>query len=162
MLSTLLAVAGTLLGAIVAGAIQHRTTRTGLDAARQEQRRDKELAAATAFASALAAHRRAMAVREGLRLAGAAPEVVAAARTESHATRSAVEAPRVTVSILMPGLTRVAEAAATATYALRDAPDDKTLDLLRAHALAAADRFVAAAAGHFSPQWDVPPARSEP
>ncbi|MFB6840260.1 protein kilB [Streptomyces sp. NPDC056361] len=152
MLSTLLAVLGTLLGAIVAGAIQHRTTRASLDAARQEQRRDKELAAVTAFASALASHRRAMAVREGLRLAGAAPGVFAAARAESHATRSAVEAPMVTVSILIPSLTTVADAATRATYALRDAPDDKALDVLRAHALAAADRFVAAAAGHFSTQ----------
>ncbi|MFI9214265.1 protein kilB [Streptomyces sp. NPDC053253] len=150
MLSTVLAVMGTLLGAIVAGAIQHRTTRASLSEARQEHRQDKELAAATAYASALAAHRRAMAVREGLRLDGAAPEAFAAARAESHATRSAIEGPKVTVSILMPSLTATAETAARATYALRDASDHKALDALRENAIAAADRFVAAAADHFS------------
>ncbi|MEV6357912.1 protein kilB [Streptomyces hydrogenans] len=150
MLSTVIAVLGTLLGVIVAAAIQHRTTRANLDATRQEQRRDKELAAATAFASALAAHRRAMAVREGLRLDGAAPEAFAVARAESHATRSAIEGPKVTVSILMPDLAAAAEEAARATYALRSTPDHKTLDALRENAIAAADRFVTAAAGRFS------------
>ncbi|MFD8415474.1 protein kilB [Streptomyces sp. NPDC059650] len=150
MLSTVVAVVGTLLGAVVAGGIQYRTTRASLSEARQEHRQDKELAAATAYASALAAHRRAMAVREGLRLDGAAPEAFAAARAESHATRSAIEGPKVTVSILVPGLTAAAEEAARATYALRNARDHRALDALREGAIAAADRFVAAAAGHFS------------
>ncbi|WP_330335819.1 protein kilB (plasmid) [Streptomyces sp. NBC_00536] len=150
MLSTAIAVLGTLLGAVVAGAIQHRTTRTSFIEARQEHRQDKELAAATAFAAALAGHRRAMAVREGLRLDEAAPEVLAAARAESHATRSAIEAPKVTVSILMPSLTAAAEEAARAAVALREAPDHESLDALRERAIAAADRFVTAAALHFS------------
>ncbi|MFD7833955.1 hypothetical protein [Streptomyces sp. NPDC059761] len=90
-----------------------------------------------------------MAVREGVRLDGAAPDVLAAARTESHATRSAIEAPKVTVSILIPGLTAAAEEAARATFALRDVPDHRALDALRESAITAADRF-ATAAGHFS------------
>ncbi|MFF3127743.1 protein kilB [Streptomyces sp. NPDC057908] len=150
MLSTVIAVVGTLLGAVVAGVLQHRTAHTTRSEARDDHRRDRELEAVTAFASAAAGHRRAMAVREGLRLSGAAPEAIAAARAESHATRSAIEAPKVQVAILVPSLAAAAEEATRAALALRGAPDQQTLDTLRENALTATDRFVAAAARHFA------------
>lgn len=150
MLSTVIAVVGTLLGAVVAGLIQHRTARTTRGEARDDHRRDRELEAVTAFASAVAGHRRAMAVREGLRLSGADPEAIAAARAESHATRSAIEAPKVQVSILVPSLAAAAEEATRAALALRGAPNQQSLDTLRENAVTAADQFVAAAARYFA------------
>ncbi|MFF6794561.1 protein kilB [Streptomyces filamentosus] len=150
MLATVIAVLGTLLGAVVAGAIQHRSARAGRDAVRADARRDRELAAAADFAAAVAAHRRAMAVREGLRLSGADDQALAAARAESHATRSAIEAPRVLVAILTPVLAPAAERAARASYALRGAPDAAALDALRETAIQAADAFTAAASRRFA------------
>ncbi|THA65378.1 protein kilB [Streptomyces sp. A0642] len=150
MLSTVIAVVGTLLGAVVAGVLQHRTARTTRSEARDDHRRDRELEAVTALASAVAGHRRAMAVREGLRLSGADPQAIAAARAESHATRSAIEAPRVQVSILVPSLAAAAEEAIRATRTLRGATDEQTLETLRENALTAADRLIAAAARHFA------------
>ncbi|MDX2295865.1 MULTISPECIES: protein kilB [Streptomyces] len=150
MLATVIAVLGTLLGAVVAGTLQHRTARAGRDAVRADARRAQELAAAADFAAAVAAHRRAMAVREGLRLSGADDQALTAARAESHATRSAIEAPRVLVSILVPALAPAAERAARATYALRGAADAAALDILRQDSIAAADAFTAAAGRHFA------------
>ena len=150
MLSTVIAVVGTLLGAVVAGLIQHRTARTTRSEARDDHRRDRELEAVTAFASAVAGHRRAMAVREGLRLSGADPEAIAEARAKSHATRSDIEAPKVQVSILVPSLAAAAEEAPRAAIALRGAADQQLLDTLRENAVTAADRFVAASARHFA------------
>lgn len=150
MLTTVIAVVGTLLGAVVAGVIQHRTARTTRAEARDDHRRDKELKAVTAFAAAVAGHRRTMAVREGLRLDGASDEAFAEARAASHTTRSAIEAPKVLVSILVPSLTPATEEAMRAVLALRGATDKATLDALREDAITAADRFVAAASRHFA------------
>lgn len=146
MLSTVIAVVGTLLGAVVAGLIQNRTART----AREIARRDKELEAVTAFASAVAAHRRAMAVREDLRLTGADADSIAAARTESHTTRAAIEAPKVLVSILMPRLAPAADRAAQASYALRGAHSAARLNALRETAIEAANDFTSFAAARFA------------
>ncbi|WP_327332942.1 protein kilB [Streptomyces anulatus] len=150
MLTTVIAVIGTLLGAVVAGVIQHRTARTTRSEARDDHRRDRELEAVTALASGLAGHRRAMSVRDGLRLSGAAPEALAAARAESHSTRSVIEAPRIQVAILVPSLAAAAEEATRAAFALRGAPDQQTLDTLREEAVTAGNRFVTAAARYFA------------
>ncbi|MYV66851.1 protein kilB [Streptomyces sp. SID2131] len=150
MLATVIAVLGTLLGAVVAGFIQHRTTRTARDAERADRHRDQALEAVTALASALATHRRTQFVREELRLAGADQTRLEAARAELHATRAAIETPRVLVAILLPALAPAADAAAQATYDLRDAPDADTLAALRQDAIGATKAFVAAAARHFA------------
>ncbi|UZI34041.1 protein kilB [Streptomyces sp. VB1] len=154
MLNTIVAVIGTLLGGVVVGLIQHRTARAIRSEARHDQRhdqrRDQELEAVTAFASGVASPRRAMVVLEGHRLAGAAPEDVAAARAETHATRSAIEGPRIQVSILVPSLAATAEEAIRATFDLRDAPDEESLGTLRKNAVTAADQFRAAATHYFA------------
>ncbi|MFE6715075.1 protein kilB [Streptomyces sp. NPDC057695] len=150
MLATVIAVLGTLLGAVVAGLIQHRTPRAARNAERTDRRRDQALEAVTALASALATHRRAQFAREELRLAGADQTRLDAARAELHATRSAIETPRVLVAILVPALAPAADAAAQASYALRGAPDADTLAALRQDAISATKAFVAAAAHHFA------------
>ncbi|MEU7697079.1 protein kilB [Streptomyces sp. NPDC039028] len=126
MLATVIAVLGTLLGAVVAGLIQHRTTRSARDAERVDRRRVQALEAVAALASALATHRRAQVVREELRLAGADEARLDAARAELHAARAAIETPRVLVAILLPARAPAADAAAQASYALRGAPDADT------------------------------------
>ncbi|MFF3178219.1 protein kilB [Streptomyces sp. NPDC057900] len=142
MWQTLIAVLGTLAGTGIAGFMQHRASRT----ARQEARRTEGLAAVTALVEALADHRRAMWVREDLRLRG---EDWAEARTESHATRSAITAPLLRVQLLMPAAAPAAQSAAQAAYALRGA-GQPLLDELRTDAITASDALVAAAGRHLS------------
>ncbi|MFF8410551.1 hypothetical protein [Streptomyces omiyaensis] len=74
---------------------------------------------------------------------------LAAARAESHATRSAIEAPRVLVAILTPALAPAAERAARASCALCGAPDGGVLDALREAAIQAVDTFTEEAARRF-------------
>lgn len=115
----------------MSGVIQHRLARTTSAEARED-------------------HRRTMTVREGRRLDGAAAEAFPEARAASHATRSAIEAPKVLVSILVPSLAPAAEEATRAVLALRGATDKDSLDVLREGAVTAADRFVAAASRRFA------------
>ncbi|MER7919417.1 MULTISPECIES: protein kilB [unclassified Streptomyces] len=134
MWESLIAVAGTLLGSVTMYMLQqHGTDRSAL-------RRDR-LAAVTALTVALADHRRAMWVREDLRLTAADTAGYETARAESHATRSAITAPLTTLTILLPGLARVAEDAATATYGLRGAESPEALNGAREAAIAACERL---------------------
>ncbi|MFE3996619.1 protein kilB [Streptomyces goshikiensis] len=121
--------------------LQQRSVRSDRAEVRAHEGRAARLAALTAFAAALADHRRAMWLREDLRLAGDAVSYEAA-RAESHATRSALTTPLVTLALLAPELSERAEAAASATYALRGAPDRQSLASLRSAAIAAADDLV--------------------
>lgn len=146
MWGSVIAVLGTLLGSVTAYLLQQRTARTDrAEARRHEERRDR-IAAVTALTTALADHRRAMWVREDLRLSGADDADYRAARAVSHSTRSALTAPLTTLAILTPALAGPAHSAATATYALRNAPDAGALDTRRLHAITAADHLVRAAA----------------
>ncbi|MFH8368873.1 protein kilB [Streptomyces sp. NPDC018031] len=146
MLTSIIAVIGTLAGAVTAGLMQQRAARRDRVEAREaEQRRDR-LNAVTALAAALADHRRAMWVREDLRLSEAPDAAYEAARAESHATRAAITAPLASVTVLAPELGPAADAAARATYALRAAPDAATLAARRTAAIEAAERLVAEAA----------------
>ncbi|MER6146206.1 protein kilB [Streptomyces sparsogenes] len=149
MWSSIIAVVGTLLGSAVAYVLQQRAGRIERAEARTEARRRDRLAAVTALVAALADHRRAMWVREDLRMTGDAPEAYAAARADSHATRAAITAPLTTVAILAPELAGAAEDAARAVYALRGASDPEVLSARRQAAIEAADRLVAAAAALF-------------
>ncbi|MEV4975555.1 protein kilB [Streptomyces scopuliridis] len=150
MWSSIIAVAGTLLGGIVTGLIQNRHARGARTEAREDQRRGAQLQALTALASAVAAHRRAMWVREDLRLSGAAPEAYEAARAESHATRDAITAPLVSLSVLAPALASPAKEAARASYRLRGAADAEALSDARDASIAASEQLIAAAGAHFA------------
>ncbi|MEU3860627.1 protein kilB [Streptomyces sp. NPDC028722] len=98
MWSSLIAVAGTLLGGALTGLMQFRRDR----AAPADRRADALRSAPGELVAALGDHRRAMWHREDLRLSCASAEAVAAARAASHATRSAVTAPLAAVCVLEP------------------------------------------------------------
>ncbi|MGW8725777.1 protein kilB [Streptomyces sp. NPDC055808] len=136
---SVIAVVGTLLGSVTAFLLQQISTKT------TTLRRDR-LAAITALTVALADHRRAMWVREELRLSNVATPAYEAARAESHATRSALTAPLTTLSLLAPDLSGTAQRAAEAAYALRAAPDLTTLTARRMTAIEACDCLVREAA----------------
>jgi hypothetical protein len=142
---SIIAVIGTLAGALTTNVMQARFSRADRREDRADARREAQLAAITQLVTALADHRLAMWVREDLRLNGADSEHVAKARTASYATRSAITAPLTAVAILVPSLTEVARAAAEATYALRGADSHADLDASRRGAMEASDRLVTAA-----------------
>jgi hypothetical protein len=148
MSASIIAVIGTLLGAIVAGGIQQATARR----TRREALQDRGLAAVADLAAALADHRRAMWLREHLRLTGAAPADLDAARTASHTTRSAITAPHTLVALLLPALAAHADQAAKAVYALRGCATAAQLEEAREQALHAADALTAAAARRLTPR----------
>ncbi|WP_331764397.1 protein kilB [Streptomyces anulatus] len=138
MLTTLIAVLGTLAGVAITSTYQARAART----ARQETRRTEGRAAVETLAAALADHRRAMWCREDLRLRG---EDWSAARAESHTTRSAITAPLIRVQILLPAAAGPARDAAQAVYDLRDVEDHAALTEARDNAIRKADEFIPAA-----------------
>ncbi|MGX1976637.1 hypothetical protein [Streptomyces kronopolitis] len=96
----------------------------------------------TELVAALADQRRAMRLREEARLAGGDWRE---ARTASHATRAAITAPTVRVTVLLPALACSAKAAVDAAYAMRNATDHAALDTAHVRASNAAEELVTAA-----------------
>ncbi|MFF4429749.1 hypothetical protein ACFYZ4_11335 [Streptomyces sp. NPDC001513] len=151
MWASIVAVLGTLAGALTAGLLQHRSARTARAEQRADDHREDQLDAVTQFSAALDAHRSAMFHRERLTLTGAGSEPELEAQTRSHETRAAITAPHIRLQILVPELTIPAQQAADATYALRRANDRAELDERRHAAKEAAAAFVTAAAARLSP-----------
>ncbi|MFE9903740.1 protein kilB [Streptomyces achromogenes] len=147
MWSSVIAVAGTLLGGALTGLLQMRRER----AARDERRAEALRVALGELVAALGDHRRALWHREDLVLNGAGPEAVDAARAQTRATRSAVTSSLVAVCVLEPALTGPARRAALAAFALRDAPDRTALAARREAAITATDDLVAAAGRVMAP-----------
>lgn len=148
MWQTLIAVLGTLAGALAAGLVQARIAHTARNAARADVRRRDSVNAVTDLAVALSDHRRAMWELGDARLAGADTGRVQALRDESHRTRSAVTAPAVRVQLLTPEVQAPARIAVQATYAMRHPKDAHELELLRRRALDAHDALIATAGPH--------------
>jgi len=142
MFAAIVAVLGTLAGAVLTGTLAHLSQRAQRTADADTARRTEGLAAVTDLVTALTDHRRAMWVREDLRLRG---EDWTQARTESHATRSAITAPLLRVQLLLPALVPAAQAAARATYGLRGADGHTLLAGARERAIAKTDALVDAA-----------------
>lgn len=142
MLTAIVAVLGTLAGALLTGTLQHISQRAQRTAAEASARRTEGVAAVTALATALADHRRAMWIREDMRIRG---EDWSEARVESHVTRSAITAPLLHVSVLLPALAPAAQAAARAAYGLREADGATDLAAARQYAMQKADEPVEAA-----------------
>lgn len=142
MSAAIIAVIGTLAGAVLTGTLAHLSQRAQRTASTAAARRAEGLAAVTDLVTALTDHRRAMWVREDLRLRG---EDWTHARTESHATRSAITAPLLRVQLLLPALVPAAQTAARATYGLRDADGHTPLAAARLHAIQQTDALVEAA-----------------
>ncbi|MEU8779851.1 hypothetical protein [Streptomyces sp. NPDC048606] len=143
---SLVAVLGTLAGALTAGLLQHRSARTARAEERAQSRRQDRLDAVTDFAAALDAHRSAMFHRERLTLTSPGTEHELEAQTRTHETRAAVTAPHIRLQVLVPELAESARQAADATYALRRATDRAELDARRHAAREATGTFIAAAA----------------
>ncbi|MER7733914.1 protein kilB [Streptomyces erythrochromogenes] len=149
---SIVAVLGTLAGALTAGLLQHRSARSARAEERAVGHRQDMLGAVTEFAAALDAHRSAMFHRERLALAGTTgAEHQLEAETRSHDTRAAVTAPHIRLQVLVPELAVAAQRAADATYALRRAADRTELDVRRHAAKEASVTFIAAAAALLNP-----------
>ncbi|MFB7208230.1 protein kilB [Streptomyces sp. NPDC056255] len=140
--AAVVAVVGTVLGAGVVGIQQYFAVR----AQRRQALRDRAMTALGDLGVALADHRRTMWTREDLRLSGAAPAEVAAAREASHVTRSAITAPQVALTVLLPQLRLDIEAAVRAAYGMRGALNAEVLASCREEAVSAAEALTAAAA----------------
>lgn len=148
--TSLIAVAGTLAGGVLSATVQGLLARAN----RREARRADALAAVAQLAAALANHRRAMWVLEDRRLSDAAAPAVDEALAATHDTRSAIEIPLHTVSILVPVLAQPAEQATKTTFAMRNAAGLDVLETLRQAAKDAHGRFVAAAREVFADMGD--------
>ncbi|MGW1793626.1 hypothetical protein ACWCO0_23050 [Streptomyces tubercidicus] len=129
MRQTVIAILGTLAGAAVSAWFQQRGQRAERAATEAAAQRREAVDSVTELVAALADHRRAMWLREEARLAGGDWRE---ARAASHATRAAITAPAVGVTVLLPSLADTAKAAANATYAMRNATDHATLGTARA------------------------------
>ncbi|MFJ2751923.1 protein kilB [Streptomyces sp. NPDC087297] len=141
MWQTVIAVLGTLAGSAVTALLQRRALRQQAQITRENKNRDDRVNAVTAFAAVLADHRRTMWMREHRRLHAVPAEQLAEARAASHATRSALTAPHLALTLLLPELKEHANRAVEATYALRGATHLDRLVALRREALAAMDAF---------------------
>ncbi|MEU3084703.1 pRL2-23 [Streptomyces diastaticus] len=145
MWQTLIAVLGTLAGALAAGIMQARIARITRDAARADDHRREAIDAVTTLAVAVSDHRRSMWELGDAQLTDADADRIQALRDETHRTRSAVTAPAVRVQLLAPALQPTAHAAVQATYAMRQPTNLDELETLRATALTAHDELVATA-----------------
>ncbi|WP_330479953.1 protein kilB (plasmid) [Streptomyces platensis] len=142
MWQSIIAILGTLAGASTSAWFQQRGQRAERAAAATATHRRDALDAVTDLVTALADHRKAMWLREDARLAGVD---WAGLRADSHATRAAITAPAVRVTVLLPALAGAAQAAAAATYAMRNATDHAELDAAREGAVTATDALTHAA-----------------
>lgn len=148
MLAVSIAVMGTLAGSFLTGALQHHAQRAQRVAAELSARRSAGLDAVADLSVPLADHRRAMLVREEIRLAGGDWST---ARSESHLTRSAVTAPLLRVRLLLPEVAVAAQLAVQAAYEVRAADSPAALQEARERAIRAADGLVAAAGTALAP-----------
>ncbi|MFF5448798.1 protein kilB [Streptomyces sp. NPDC012888] len=148
---SIVAVLGTLAGALTAGVLQHRAAHTARAEQRADDHRQDRLGAVTDFAAALDAHRSAMFHRERLARTDTDAQHRLEAQTRSHDTRAAITVPHVRLKVLVPELGGQAQRAADATYALRHATDRTDLDSRRHAAKEATEAFVAAAAALLNP-----------
>ncbi|MEV6426026.1 hypothetical protein [Streptomyces sp. NPDC051662] len=159
MFTTIVAVLGTLLGVVVTGVFQARTTSRADIQAREAELRRERLAAITDLADTITAHRIAMYRRGDARLKGRSDDHVEELRAISHDTRREVTPPltRLRVLIQDPAVREAADAMVTATYGMRrsDGTTDATLTLAgltaaRQAAVDAHDAFVDAAAHYLA------------
>ncbi|MFD6152824.1 hypothetical protein [Streptomyces sp. NPDC060243] len=152
VLTTALAVLGTLLGATVTGFFQHLAAgRTERAAARARSRQDA-LDAVADLVAADSAHRQALRMRLEAKLSGTATDAeLFELRTASHITRAATKRPYALVRLLVPdpGVKAAADTMITATYDMADAATPAALDTAQEWSRAAHDHFIDTAAEFF-------------
>ena len=167
MWTAVIAVLGTLAGGLanaLAQARSERAARREAHAVRMQERaahhQDSQVAAVESLVKSLNDHRAAMARRMERALGGAADEEIEALRDLTRATRSEISVPLASVSVRAPALAEVAEAAARASYALRDVVDQAQLDAARVAAGEAVTALIRAAARFF--RWPESQATAAP
>ncbi len=146
--TSVVAVAGTLAGTVLAGWMHGRTTRAAQTAADAKARRSEVLSTVSALVAALGDHRRAQTVRARARARALAltGDVVPADEQYTpavHQTRSAVTGPSIALRIICPELADAAQRAVGATFALRDAESLADVEHLRLQSKFACDALVA-------------------
>lgn len=153
VVTAVLAVVATLLGAIVSGCFQERAAERSVRASHGEAVRRDRLEAVTALACAVSDHRRAMWMRGDAVLKGAGAERIEALRGEGHLTRGAVTRPLVALRVLIEdqAVRAAAERMITLTYAMREAyGSTEELTAAREAAMVAHDQFVDSAARYLT------------
>jgi signal transduction histidine kinase len=144
----LIAVLGTLGGALVSGVLSHRNTARSEAAARSEQLRQDRLEAYVAFALSLSALRGAQFTRWNTRSEqGRDSDEYRQAKADAYQTRIAARGALIRVELLTDHdeIVRLAREASTAATALEEADTEKELAKRAVHSRKAADAFVMAA-----------------
>ncbi|WP_043253079.1 hypothetical protein [Streptomyces sp. DSM 41269] len=136
---TVIAVMGTLAGALLTGALQYFAQRAQRKAQEAAERRSAGMDAVAALCAALADHRGAMWDAGLCQVTG---RHSAQAGERVRGTRSAVTGPLVRVSLLSPSAAPVARRAAEAVYAMREATTTRELEAARAAAVRAETELV--------------------
>jgi hypothetical protein len=161
MWAAVIAVIGTLAGGLVSALVQARSERAArwdAHAVRVQERaaahQDRQVAAVECLVKSLNDHRAAMARRMERALGGAPDDEIEALRDLTRATRSEISVPLASVCVRAPALAQTAEAAARASYALRDVGDQAELDAARMAAGDAVTALIGAAARFF--RWPEP------
>ncbi|GGZ82918.1 hypothetical protein [Streptomyces rubiginosohelvolus] len=153
LLVAVIAIAGTLLGALVSGKFQERAAGRTENAVRGEQLRRDRLEAVTNLAEAISTHRSLMWRRGDAVLKDAPAERIDDLRSQTQESRSQVTRPLVALRILItdPAVRTAVDRMVTLTYAMRDAyTTTEALTQVREDAKASCDDFVEAAAAYFA------------
>ncbi|GAA5083322.1 hypothetical protein [Streptomyces similanensis] len=153
LLIAVIAIIGTLLGALVTGKLQERAAGRTEAAMRGEQLRRDRLDAVTNLAEAISTHRSLMWRRGDAVLKNASTDRVDELRAQTQESRSQVTRPLVALRILVtdPAVRAAADQMVTLTYAMREAyTDADALTQAREDAKNACDAFVEAAAAYFA------------
>ncbi|MEO3974934.1 hypothetical protein [Streptomyces sp. CAU 1734] len=146
--TAVIAVAGTLLGAIVAGRAQQRAAAAAAVAATAQDVRRDQLAAIADLAAAVSDHRRTLWIRQRARAEGVSAERLAELGAECFITRAAVTRPLTVLRVLVvdADVRAAVDRMVEVTFAIRETEwTVEAADAARAAAVVADDDFVEAA-----------------
>lgn len=147
ILTSAVAVVGTLAGGTLTSLFQSRTARVQREDTHRRGQQDAAVNVVAELVAALDKHRGVMWNSEKSRLAGITREFD---NDDTRASRADVSGPLTRVCLLVPALAPSAREAAFHTYAIRGCPDDDELDRRRAVAVEAMTTFVDTASAMFS------------
>jgi hypothetical protein len=147
ILTSAVAVVGTLAGGTLTSLFQSRTARVQREDTHRRGQQDAAVSAVAELVAAFDKHRGVMWNAEKCRLTGLSNEIDNA---DTRASRAEVSAPLTRVCLLVPALAPTARDAAFHTYSIRGCPDEDELDRRRQLAHDAMTRFVDTASALFS------------
>jgi hypothetical protein len=148
VLTTIVAVLGTLMGSVVTGTLQNiAASRAERTAAVAQLRRDR-LDTIVQLTAAAADYRRAMRRRGQARVSQASPEQNEQLRRDSHAMRAAITQPMTMLKVLISDaeINAAARAMVDAAYRIKECGDAAAVSAAQEVARAAQDTFVELAA----------------